>query len=104
MDDTRIDFASLQWEHPAPGVRFKAIIRNETRLRLVEFTSAFIEADWCLKQHTGYVLEGELEITVGDKAVRFSAGDGVFILGGEKEKHKARVVGSKARLILVETV
>jgi hypothetical protein len=31
-------------------------------MRLVEFTSAFVEPHWCQKAHLGLVLEGELEI------------------------------------------
>jgi quercetin dioxygenase-like cupin family protein len=102
MSETKIDFAMLAWQHPAAGVRFKAITRNEKRLRLVEFSREFVEPDWCLNGHAGYVLEGELGITFADRTERFSAGDGIFILEGALEKHKALAVGSVARLILVE--
>jgi len=103
MRQVKVDFAALPWEEPAPGVRFKAMIRGNQRLRLVEFTNEFIEHDWCLKAHIGYVLEGELEITFDDATERLTAGDGVFITGGEQERHRARLKGTAvARLILVE--
>ena len=57
-----IDFESLPWQEPAPGVRFKAFVKGGKRLRLVEFAGEFAEPDWCLKGHIGYVLEGEMEI------------------------------------------
>lgn len=90
------------WEEPAKGVRFKAITRDGKRLRLVEFTSEFNEHEWRLKGHIGYVLDGELEIMFEHRTEKFSAGDGVFILGGDKEKHKAHIIGRAVRLILVE--
>ena len=102
-EQTRVEFEEMPWEEPAPGVRFKAICREGRKLRVVEFTSDFVEEDWCSKGHIGYVLEGALEVSFPHMTARFSAGDGIFILGGDAEKHKARVVGEKAILILVET-
>jgi ethanolamine utilization protein EutQ (cupin superfamily) len=104
MRQVRVDFAALPWEEKAPGVRFKTLIRGNQRLRLVEFTNEFKDRDWCLKAHIGYVLEGELEITFDDAIERLAAGDGIFIAGGEQERHRAHVKGTLARLILVEEV
>lgn len=91
-DQTKIDFSEIPWERPARGVKFKAVFRDGKKLRLVEFSSDFVEEDWCVKGHIGYVLQGELEISFADKSLRFSAGDGLFIIAGESEKHKARVI------------
>lgn len=102
METLRINFDALAWEQVAPGVRFKASTRAGRKLRLVEFTNDFVESDWCLKSHFGYVLEGELEIAFPHTTQTFSAGDGLVILGGEAEKHRARVTSGVARLILVE--
>lgn len=96
----KADFAALPWEQSAPGVRFKAIKRDGKRLRLVEFTKEFVEREWCLKDHTGYVLEGEMEITFDGTTERFAAGDGVFIARGER--HRTRVMSPLIRLVLVE--
>ncbi len=49
-------------------------------------------------------MDGELEITFSDRTERFSAGDGIIIAGGEKERHKAKVVGSVVKLMLVEEI
>lgn len=103
-DEVKVGFEELPWEEPGTGVRFKAFTRGETKIRLVEFTNEFIEPDWCERGHIGYVLEGTVDISFPHGKVRFSAGDGVFILGGEQERHKATVIGEKVRLILVETV
>jgi len=48
------------------------------------------------------VLEGELELAFPTTSVRYAAGDGVFVLGGEDERHRARALGSRVRLLLVE--
>jgi quercetin dioxygenase-like cupin family protein len=102
MPPAPIDFAALPWQSPAPGVRFKAVSRGGQRLRLVEFEAGFVEPDWCRKAHTGWVLEGALEIEFPDGRVTVRAGQGVFLLAGEAERHKAHVLGPIARLILVE--
>jgi quercetin dioxygenase-like cupin family protein len=105
MDDSmRVVFDEMTWDEPAQGVRFKAVSREGTRLRLVEFTSDFVEHAWCTKGHIGYVLEGTLELSFVNTTLKLSAGQGIFILAGEAEKHKAKVIGEKARLILVESV
>ena len=102
MDKNKIDFSSLQWESPAVGLRFKAVSRAGRRLRLVEFTRNFVEHDWCLKGHIGYVLEGVMEIDFSGEKSIFRPGDGIFIEAGEKDKHKARTLTDVVKLILVE--
>jgi uncharacterized cupin superfamily protein len=104
MRAPRIDFERESWHATAPGARHKVVERAGKRLRLVEFGTEFVEPDWCLKGHVGYVLRGELELEFEDGAERYGAGDGFVIRPGGVEKHKARAVGSTARLILVEDV
>lgn len=102
MNTARITFSEFPWDESNVGVRSKAIVRNGKKLRLVEFTDKFVEHDWCMKGHFGYVLDGELDISFSDRTERFTAGDGIIIAGGENERHKVKVTGSVARLILVE--
>ncbi|HVG34616.1 MAG TPA: cupin domain-containing protein [Pyrinomonadaceae bacterium] len=103
MSQAKVDFKVLPWEETAVGARSKAFVGDGKKLRLVEFTEEFVEHEWCLKSHTGYVLEGEMEITFDDGTERLSTGDGIFIAGGERQRHRARVAaGSSLRLILVE--
>lgn len=94
----------MPWETSAVGVRFKAHEQNGRKLRLAEFTKEFIEADWCIKGHIGYVLEGQMEIDFDGKVIMFSSGDGLFIPAGEKHKHKAKVLTDALKIILVEDV
>jgi hypothetical protein len=42
--------------------RFKAHRRDGKQIRLLEFTAAFVEPDWCEKGHIGIVLEGAIEL------------------------------------------
>ena len=104
MTGAEIDFAALPWEEsPASvGVRFKRVVRAGRRVRLVEFTKLFVEHDWCVKGHIGYVIEGEIEIAFDDRRERLTAGDGIFIEGGEAKRHKARAICPLVRLLLVE--
>ncbi len=100
-----IDFKGINWENIEQGVRHKAFIRDNQRIRLVEFSDEFAEKDWCSKGHIGYILEGRLSIDFNGKQVNFESGDGLFIPEGEANKHKGRVSkGEKALCILVEKV
>jgi len=102
MQPTRIDFSTLAWEEPHPGMRHRCVVRGGRKLRLLDIAPDFIEADWCRKAHIGYVLEGELELVLPTQTVRYAAGDGFFVLGGEAEGHKAKALTPRVRLILVE--
>jgi hypothetical protein len=98
----KVAFESLPWQAPAPGVRFKAFEHEGRRLRLAEFTKDFVEADWCVKGHIGYVLEGVLAVDFHDRTDVFAAGDGLFIPPGDEHGHKARTVTDSVTLVLVE--
>lgn len=102
MNEVKINFFEFSWDVTKTGVRSKTAVRNGRKLRLVEFTSEFVEPVWCAKNHVGYVLDGELEIIFPDRTEKFKAGDGIIITGGESERHKAKCTGSVARLVLVE--
>ena len=91
MEEYVIDFNSVVWEQPAPGIRYKAVRRAGRRLRLVEFSQNFVDADWCLNGHFGYVLEGDLKINFNGKYEHLKSGDGVAIPAGEKSKHKTHL-------------
>ena len=104
MEKCKIDFKSLPWESPVPGIKFKAHKQNGKILRLVEFDKEFIEPDWCKKGHIGYILEGEMEINFDGEIVVFRPGDGVFILSGDEDKHIGKVITDKVKAILIEEV
>lgn len=104
MTAYKVDFKSAQWEVPVPGVRSKVYMQEGRQIRLVEFTAEFEEADWCLKGHVGYVLEGTLQVDFNGRRIVFDQGDGVFIPAGEDHKHMAKALTEVARLILVEEV
>jgi len=102
MDDFRALFDTLEWQSPAPGLRFKAWCRGGKQLRLLEHSQEFVEPDWCEKAHNGMVLEGELEIDFQGRLVRFPEGSGLSIPAGEK--HKGRPVGRRVLIFLVEDI
>ncbi len=102
MEQYKVDFGSKSWETPAERVRFKAYEQNGRKLRLVEFSKGFVEPDWCMKGHIGYILEGKMKIDFNGKTIVFGTGDGVFIPAGEKHKHKGTVLTDAVKIILVE--
>jgi len=103
VDSPRVGFETIQWQIMAPGARHRMVERDGKRIRLVELTDSFIENDWCLKGHVGYLIEGELEFTFESGTERLKPGDG-FLIRGKVDKHRARVINSLARLLLVEDV
>jgi quercetin dioxygenase-like cupin family protein len=92
----------MPWESPAPGVRCKKCQRNGRQLRLVEFTKEFVEADWCVKGHAGYVLDGAIAVDFHGKDRVFVAGDGLLIPPGNEHGHKARAITDSVTLVLVD--
>jgi len=85
------------------GVREKMITHDGKKLRLVEYSRA-MAPHWCEKGHFGYIVDGRFEIEFQDGVRVFGQGDGVFIPGGEKHKHKARVLTDIVRGVFVEDV
>jgi quercetin dioxygenase-like cupin family protein len=100
----KVQFDSMEWQHALPGSRFKAFRDGTKQLRLIEFTSEFVEPEWCEKGHVGIILEGELEIDFMGQLVRYPEGSGIFILSGTSSAHKARAISSTVILFLVEEV
>jgi hypothetical protein len=104
MSQYRILFDELEWQSPIHGMRFKAFRSGQKQLRLVEFTSEFVEPDWCEKGHVGFVIHGELEIDFHGHLVRYVEGTGVFIPAGLSSSHKGRSITPTVLLFLVEEI
>ena len=104
MEKYRVLFESLDWQSPMPGARFKVYRDGNKQVRLLEFTSGFVEPDWCAKGHVGLVLHGELEIDFHGSLVRYPEGSAIFIPAGEANGHKARSIAPRTQLFLVEDV
>ena len=100
----KAEFGPIEWQSPLPGVRFKAFVQGSRRMRLVEYTSDFVEPDWCTKGHIGYVIEGRFEIDFNGRIVQYGPGDGIFIPPGEEHKLKATILSDIAKVFLVEDV
>lgn len=98
----RIDFGTIPWESPAPGMRHKAFESAGRTIRLLVMTREFVEHGWCHKGHVGYVVEGTVEIDFDGEPVRFGKGDGLFVRAGEKSRHKAKALTDEVTLILFE--
>jgi len=99
-----IDFDSLQWESTLPGARFKSYREGARQIRLLEFSSDFVEPVWCEKGHVGFVLEGTLEVEFNGRVVVYPQSSGIFISAGPAAAHKARALTPVVRLVLVEDV
>lgn len=103
--DILVDFENIQWENPTPGVRYKAFIKGNQRLRLLEFLEGYEEKEWCIKGHAAYVLYGEFSLYFTDGVSRLKAGDVAFIPAGEEHGHKAILKkGENVRMLLFEII
>lgn len=100
----RVDFDALNWKSSLPGARAKVHREGSKQIRLVEFTSEFVEPHWCEKGHIGIVLSGTLEVDFAGQTIRYPEGSGIFIPSGSPSAHKARSVTPVVRLVLVEDI
>ena len=104
MEQYRILFDALEWQGGIRGARFKVFRSGSKQIRLLEFTSEFIEPDWCEKGHIGFVVKGEIEIDFRGSIVRYPEASGLFIPAGSASGHKARSVTPAALLFLIEDI
>ena len=104
MEQNLVLFDSLDWNSLGHGARFKFFISGTKQLRLLEFTSDFVDPSWCEKGHIGYVVQGELEIDFRGHLVRYPEGSGIFIPVGSENAHKARSLTPTVILFLVEDI
>lgn len=69
---------------------------------MAEISREFLEPDRCEKAHTGFVLEGELEIDFEGEKIFYQSGDALFVEPGTK--HSVRSLSEKVLLFLVEEI
>lgn len=104
MDENLIKFENIEWDKPKMGVRQKIYSNGKTRLRLLQFSEDFIEEDWCIKGHVGFVLNGIMRIDFNGTIKRYKKGDGIWINQGDANKHKVMIEkGQHIELILFES-
>jgi len=77
--------------------------RRQKDSAALELTDSFIENDWCLKGHVGYLIEGELELTFEIRTERLKPGDG-FLIRGKVDRHRARTLSPLALFLVVEDI
>lgn len=105
MNDHLIHFEALDWESSHRGVEQKVFTIGKRRLRLVRFRDTFLEEEWCLKGHVGFVVEGEMKIDFNGVIQEFKKGDGLWIEEGGASRHKVIMEkGKEVELILFESV
>lgn len=104
MDSCKVVFDALAWQDLMLGARCKVFSDGQKQMRLLEFTSEFIEPHWCEKGHVGFVLNGTLEIDFDGTVIQYGEGDGIFIPAGATTKHKARAITPCVQLFLVEDI
>jgi hypothetical protein len=95
-------FSETPWEQVGDFARQKTIDNGEKRVRLLKLASGFEEKDWCTRGHTGYVIDGALELEFQDRKLTLSAGEPILVSHGEA--HKARTGRGNAFLFLVDDV
>lgn len=97
----QVNFDSLWWESPLPGVRHKVYRVGSRVLRLVEY-SQDMRPHWCEKGHIGHIVQGSLSIEFAVGVEHFSAGDAVFIPSGPEHAHRAIPTAPRVTALFVE--
>jgi quercetin dioxygenase-like cupin family protein len=105
MPNHLISFDFFDWINAGIGCRYKVFADGNKQLRVVEFSEGFVEFDWCLHGHVGFVLDGEFSIDFSGTVERFRKGDIVYIPSGNEDKHKAILAkNEKVTLLLFEVL
>jgi quercetin dioxygenase-like cupin family protein len=105
MQKHLINFEDISWVEAGKGVRYKAFKSGIQQIRLVEFSEGFVEKDWCLRGHAGYVLEGNCIIDFNGEMEQFETGNIIFISKGDGGKHKVIMnKGERVLLLLFEMI
>ena len=103
MENNLLLFEAIEWDKTKVGIEQKVFQRGDKKLRLLIFKDDFVENDWCVNGHVGYVLEGEMKIDFNGNTCNYKKGDGLWIDKGEKFKHKVIIEKGKfIKLILFE--
>ena len=98
--DVLIDWESLPWKEPGPGVRVKVSVRGGKAVTLLEVSDGASQ-EWCMKGHLIYVLAGEATVRLKDRAIPLGAGDTGILLDGEAEAHTIEPTAGKSIQILL---
>ena len=98
----KIVFDDIAWFEAGDGMRYKRVQLGDRQVRLVEWDKAMVHADWCLKGHIGYVIDGEVELDIAGKVFRYAPGDVFIVPEGEAHKHRPKVLTEKMRFFSVE--
>ena len=99
----RIDFAQLEWEDEAPGIRARATTLDQSRWAIVEYGPGVGREEWCTDGHRGWVVAGEIEYEFGDghPPVRAATGQAFRLPGGQA--HRGRnLADGPTRLFLID--
>jgi quercetin dioxygenase-like cupin family protein len=103
LNQYKVDFETVPWDEPMPGVRHKVVNRGNVKLRLVEYAKE-MEPHWCNRGHVGMVLEGQFEIRYDSGTEVYGPGDGVMIPSGDEHRHTGVVLTDTVQCVFVEDV
>ncbi|MBQ0891738.1 cupin domain-containing protein [Micromonospora purpureochromogenes] len=101
-----IDFPGAEWEKwnkPGAEGRVKIAYVGGRRLRLLELPPGFDEHEWCLRGHTGYVLQGEFTIHFKDRSVPCRPGMG-FVIPDDEEHRSQGSHGEPTVVFVIDEV
>jgi len=101
VSDYKIEFVKIPWTAGAPGIRFKELIIDNKKLRLVEFSDDLDEKDWCTKGHCGIALDGSADVVFANgKKITLCKDDIINIPQGNDNKHKTIISRGQKVIIL----
>jgi quercetin dioxygenase-like cupin family protein len=99
----KVDFNSMPWESPMDGMKQKIQTLGNRQVRLVEYAKDLVP-HWCEKGHTGYVLQGQIEVRFEHETQLYSPGDCIVIPGGQGHRHMAKVLTDTVRVFFIEDI
>ena len=98
----KINFENIPWEEVLPGFKQKKVLEGNVIVRLVEVGAGFVESGWCMKEHSGFIIKGNLIVELENKEIIFEQGQALLLLKNIKHRINMLKVTSTVEFILFE--
>ncbi len=82
----KINFENIPQEEVLPGFKQKKVLEGNVIVRLVEVGVGFVENGWCMKEHSGYVIKGNLIVQLENEEIIFEQGQALLLFKNIKHR------------------
>ncbi len=100
----KINFGIIQREEVLPGFKQKKVLKNNMIVRLINVDVGFVENGWCMKEHSGYIIKGNLIVELENNELIFEPGQALLLFKNIKHRVNMLKATSGVEFILFEKI